>query len=203
MTDSTLKDLLRCYELPKGFVLNSDLKKITDWGILAEMWAKASGSSSVHHRQIEARMAEVLPRLLPNVSSVEVLGLMCKLTSDGSRGRALIESRIEGLLKAIDDWHELCCLYDSVSHRVAKYLVGQRMEAVLPLFVQDINDWGILVEMRSRVRDDSSVYPLIEARMAEVLSPILENITDWDKLEKKVDARRYIMGVTGAGEDRR
>ncbi len=191
MAESILEKLLRSYKLPEGFILNSDLQEITDWDRLAVMWDKTA-YRSVPRQQIEARMAEVLPLLLPSISELDTLVAMRKKTSYQSQAQELIWARAIEVITSPRDWNELAMLWNKVSRiEAAREQVEAAMAEVLPALLPDIQDWNSLAQMWDKTSYQSLANQLIEARMAEVLPTSLCEIDAWDRLAGMWDRTDY------------
>jgi hypothetical protein len=112
MVSKDLVDLLRHYDEREGCCSMDCFKDVSannvvSWSWLAPKW---QGSYPREREQIEALMVDILPSLLPQVTSCYELLTMWLTTTTCSTAHRMIERRIVQLIATTTNWFELDAL---------------------------------------------------------------------------------------------
>jgi len=150
------------------------LEQITDWDLLVEL------RDDVFRRycpqqQIDERMREVLPSILPHISSWYRLEMMWEDCYAESEERKQIEARMEEVAESISDWYELNKLWDdTIDTRAFEGMVGERItQLISEVSAEECPDWFLAL---LRDPDSCVVRDVLEQKVAVLKKEL--NITD-------------------------
>jgi hypothetical protein len=141
------------------------LEQITDWDLLVELKEDIFHRYSPH-QQVDERMREVLPNILPHISSWYRLEMMWGDCYSGSEERKQIEVRMEEVVKCMSDWYELNHLWDDTYTCALEGMVSERIaQLISEVSAEECPDWFLAL---LRDPDSCVVSDVLEQKIKDL-----------------------------------